>query len=129
MFAAVLRSAVRAQSKDAGFLAGLREPRLRRCLDHIHRASPDTPSLEDLARTAGMSRSALAQSFKATMGQGPGEYASRLRLMKAARALRRAEQSIEGVGLSYGYHSAAAFSRAFKAMYGQTPSDYRGALV
>lgn len=126
VFAAVLRSALRSQAGNVGFLAGLREPRLRRCLDHIHRASPDTPSLEELARSAGMSRSALAHSFKETLGQGPGEYASRLRLMKAARALRRAEQSIEGVGLSYGYNSAAAFSRAFKAMFGQTPSEYRG---
>ncbi len=128
VFAAILRGALGAQTRDASFLAGLREPRLRRCLDHIHRASPDTPSLEELARIAGMSRSALAYSFKTTLGQGPGEYATRLRLMKAARALRRAEQSIEGVGLSFGYHSAAAFSRAFKAMYGQTPSEYRGAL-
>ncbi len=60
--AAVLRSALRAQVSNVGFLASLREPRLRLCLDHIHRACPNTPSLEELARTAGMSRSALAQS-------------------------------------------------------------------
>ncbi len=125
VFAAILRSHLQQETKEKGFLAGLREPRLRRCLDYIHQCSPASPSLEDLARHAGMSRSALALAFKTRLGQGPGEYAARLRLMRAAKALRDQAASVEGVGLAHGYQSAAAFSRAFRALYGQSPSDYR----
>ena len=125
VFAAILRSHLQTQASEHGFLAGLREPRLRRCLDYIHQCSPNNPSLEDMARHAGMSRSALALAFKVRLGQGPGEYAAHLLLMRAAKALRREEASVELVGLTHGYQSAAAFSRAFRALYGQSPSEYR----
>jgi AraC-like DNA-binding protein len=89
-------------------------------------AAPDRAwSLDDLARTAGMSRTRFAEEFKLVTGQTPGRIIARLRLTAAARRLTSAALSVEAAALEAGYGSAAAFVRAFQREFGETPARWR----
>jgi len=89
-------------------------------------AAPDRGwTLEDLARTAGMSRTRFAEAFKLVTGQTPGRIIARLRLTAAARRLTGAALGVEAAALEAGYGSAAAFVRAFQREFGETPARWR----
>ncbi|MDF1721146.1 MAG: AraC family transcriptional regulator [Minwuia sp.] len=122
---AILRAHITRSTPTPGFLAALSDPRLAQCIAAIHSAFPQTPSLEALARTAGMSRSSLALTFKRHLGFGPGEYAVRWKLLNAAQMLVRSDETIEMISFACGYQSPSSFSRAFRNFFGQAARDYR----
>ncbi|GAB4282525.1 MAG: AraC family transcriptional regulator [Roseovarius sp.] len=127
VFVAVLRAYALRSETGSRFLSALKDPRLARCISLIHERFPDVPSLRDLARVAGMSRSGLALHFRRAFGFAPHAYAIRWRLLQAARRLRRSDDQVERVASSCGYASPASFSRAFKNLHGLSPSEYRTA--
>lgn len=81
--------------------------------------------LNSLARAAGMSRSRFAESFKSVTGQTPAHVVVRLRLADAAQRLMGSGISIDAAAEVAGYSSAAAFVRAFRREYGETPARWR----
>lgn len=125
VFVAILRAHISQTKPTHGFLAALRDPRLAHCIATIHTSFPQTPSLDLLARTTGMSRSALALIFKRHLGFGPGEYATRWKLLNAAQMLTQSDESIEVVSYNCGYQSPSSFSRAFRKFFDQAASEYR----
>jgi AraC-like DNA-binding protein len=82
-------------------------------------------TLDDLARTAGMSRTRFAEAFKLATGHTPGRIIARIRLTAAARRLAGASLSIDAAADEAGYSSAAAFVRAFQREFGETPARWR----
>ncbi len=54
------------------------------------------------------------------------EYIRRRRLTQAALELRNTDQKVIDIAVKYGYRSADAFTRAFAAVHGMTPSKARG---
>lgn len=110
----------------AGWLAALADPALSKALTEIHRDPSRELGASDLARAAGLSRSALYARFTERLGVTPAAYLTRWRMSLARQALRT-EASIAEVAGSIGYASEAAFSRAFKREVGQSPSAWRRA--
>ncbi len=81
--------------------------------------------LNSLARAAGMSRSRFAESFKSVTGQTPAHVIVRLRLADAAQQLMSSGVTVEAAAEAAGYASSAAFVRAFRREYGETPARWR----
>jgi len=50
---------------------------------------------------------------------------TRWRLQLAGRSLERTSRSVAEIAADVGYASEAAFNRAFKREFGQTPGRYR----
>jgi AraC-like DNA-binding protein len=82
-------------------------------------------TVDELARKAGLSRSALAQRFTQLLGQPPMQYLARWRLQIAAQALRDGAQPLTAIAERVGYESEAAFNRAFKREFGLPPASWR----
>jgi AraC family transcriptional regulator len=82
-------------------------------------------SLDDIAKTAGVSKFALTRAFFATTGRTVLAYARARRLSEAAKSLQNGAPSILDVALSVGYASHEAFSRAFRGHFGLTPVEAR----
>jgi AraC family transcriptional regulator, alkane utilization regulator len=82
-------------------------------------------TVDELARKAGLSRSALAQRFAELVGQPPMQYLARWRLQIAAQQLLAGNKSLAAVAEQIGYESEAAFNRAFKREYGMPPAGWR----
>ena len=102
-------------------------PHVGRALALLH-AKPDHPwTVDELAREAALSRSALADRFVALVGEPPMQYLTRWRLALAAQRLRSDREAIARVAERSGYESEAAFSRAFKREFGMPPAAWRKA--
>jgi AraC family transcriptional regulator len=81
--------------------------------------------LDRLARLAHFSPYHFHRIFKGIVGEGVNEYVRRLRLESAAVALKTTERSIIQVALDAGYAAHEAFTRAFRQMFGVSPSEFR----
>jgi AraC-like DNA-binding protein len=103
-----------------GLLTGLAEPRLARALVAMHESPGEAWSIDRMADFAGMSRSAFAAAFKATVGQPPADYLSEWRLTLAQTELRRG-RPLKLVSDELGYANPSAFSRLFTQRMGRSP--------
>ncbi|MBX3036494.1 MAG: helix-turn-helix transcriptional regulator [Anaerolineales bacterium] len=80
---------------------------------------------EVLAEVAGFSIPHFHRIFTAQVGESAASYIRRLRLERAGRKLRMGAVNITEVALTAGYDSHAAFGKAFKQLYGLSPSEFR----
>jgi AraC-like DNA-binding protein len=109
---------------DSGLLHGLGDARLRHALVAIHKNPGERWNLSAMAKSAGMSRSAFAQHFKALMQQTPLEYLTRWRMHLARDAIMRG-RPLKTLAHELGYANASALTRVFLAHCGCSPRAYR----
>lgn len=123
LFIGVLRQLVaRPARKVGGILSGLADPRLARALVAIH-TRPQAPwTLERLATEAGMSRTAFARHFHATMRVPPGRYLQGVRLLIARNAVTNG-RGLKQAALAAGYQSTAALSRVLSRTQAHATRD------
>ena len=107
-----------------GLLPGLADERLAPALVAMHEGPGESWSLDTLARTANMSRSAFAAHFKEVLGRSPGDHLTEWRLTVAQERLR-AGQSVTSVAAELGYASTSSFSRVFAQRIGLSPRAWR----
>jgi AraC-like DNA-binding protein len=90
------------------------------------RAQPDAPwTVADLARKAGLSRTAFAARFREQVGEPPMSYLTRLRLGQAAGYLSTTDKTVRQIARLVGYESEASLSKAFRRAFGRAPGEYR----
>lgn len=100
--------------------------RLRRVLEHIERELDADLSVERLSAVAAFSKFHFHRQFSELYGLSVGRYVQLLRLKRASYQLAfRPELRIIEIALASGYESHEAFSRAFKKVFEQTPSEFR----
>jgi transcriptional regulator GlxA family with amidase domain len=110
---------------DTGWLAALSDRRIGPALQLLHKDIAANWTVEALAGTVCMSRSAFAQRFKAKVGQSPLDYLARWRMFHAGHLLRNTDKTLTEIASSVGYESEAAFNKAFKRSIGTAPGAYR----
>ncbi|HEX4496207.1 MAG TPA: AraC family transcriptional regulator [Thermoanaerobaculia bacterium] len=113
-----------AAREEQGLLAGLADPMLARALREIHVDVARRWTVEELARTAGMSRAVFAERFARTIGMPPMQYLLEWRMALAKDMLRGERPSLAEVAERIGYQSASAFSTAFARLTGRSPSEF-----
>jgi len=100
--------------------------RLNRVLDAIHTNIDQPLTLEVLAAVAGFSPFHFHRIFKSLVGETLNEYVQRARLERAANMLLyHPGRSVLDAAFATGFSSAAVFTRAFKAHFGESPTRYR----
>jgi AraC-like DNA-binding protein len=110
--------------EQKGWLAGLRDPHVGHALAALHGRPGHDWSLDELAQTAGVSRSVLVERFTSFVGQPPMQYLAHWRMQLAAGRLVEGA-TVAAVAYDLGYGSEAAFSRAFKKLVGVAPAHWR----
>lgn len=103
----------------------LLEKRVQVLLDYIHTHYKDKITIEDLAKTASISRTEVLRCFKAIMGLPPINYLNSYRLQRAAHLLINTEKSIQEIAENCGFDDNSYFSKLFKKKYHVTPHEYR----
>jgi AraC-like DNA-binding protein len=110
----------------SGWLGGLSDARVARALKAIHEQPLRRWSIDALAKIARMSRSSFCERFAALVGRSPLRYHNEWRLTVARDMLAKRNARVGEIGLTIGYESEAAFSRAYKAFFGRSPrEDYK----
>lgn len=126
LFVEAVRRCIDALPSDRkGWLAGVGDRFVGRALALMHAQPAHGWTVDELARKAGLSRSALAQRFTQLLGQPPMQYLAHWRLQIAAQELRGGTKSLAAVADQVGYESEAAFNRAFKREFGMPPAGWR----
>lgn len=114
-----------APEADRGWLAALRDKKIGKALSSIHRQPEREWSVASLAREAGMSRSAFSARFTDLVGESAMLYLTRWRMQLARMHLQETSEPIANLAGRLGYQSEAAFSRAFKRIFGEPPRSVR----
>jgi AraC-like DNA-binding protein len=110
--------------RNKGWLRAIFDPQIGTALSAVHDSVSTSWTVESLAATAGMSRSAFAARFKELLGQTPLEYVTEWRMQKATQLLQQRDKKLIDVARLVGYESDAAFSKAFKRVVGANPGEY-----
>jgi AraC-like DNA-binding protein len=82
-------------------------------------------TLDNLASTAGMSRTVFHRTFSQTYGVSPLAMLKKFRLKRAELLLRQTNLPIKTIASRLGYQSRSYFWQSFKDAYGLDPERYR----
>lgn len=82
-------------------------------------------TVQSVADSAGFSIDYFNRLFLAHTGFTVMSYVNYIRIKNAIVLLRTTEQSVLDIALAVGYDSHEGFIKAFKRLYGTTPSEYR----
>ncbi len=124
-FVEMVRAGAAAAPEMAPIMSALSDKQVGRTLTLMHQRPDEIWTVERLATEAGMSRSRYAERFRSLIGMSPLAYLSEWRLQKALALLDNAQCSVQQAAAQTGYLSPAAFTRAFTAKFGASPSQYR----
>lgn len=96
-------------------------------MDFISANLDREPALEEIARAAHFSAFHFHRIFKAATGEPVFGFVRRLRLERAAnRLLADLRTDVTTVALESGFSSSQNFAKAFRARFGESPSEFRG---
>ncbi len=98
---------------------------VRRTVQCILQSLDEALDLESLARSAALSPFHFHRVFRGMVGETPLELHRRLRLERAAYRLREADAPVTTVAIEAGYDTHEAFTRAFRARFCCSPSEFR----
>ncbi len=101
--------------------------RISRAVDYIHTHLDEPVSVESLAATVHMSRTAFFSNFKEVMQLSPLQYAKSVKLLEAQKLLT-AGQRVSQTSRMVGYNNLGQFSREYKRHFGYPPSLSRNAM-
>jgi AraC-like DNA-binding protein len=101
--------------------------RLLRARDAMDRAYAEPLNVREIAAVAHVSEAHFIRSFRATFGETPHQYLQRRRVERSMFLLRDTDRSVTDICLDVGFMSLGTFSRTFREIVGETPSDYRAA--
>ena len=110
-------------------LVAARDPRVTQCLDLMAKAVETPLPIPLLARKVGLSTRMLEKLFLRTVGKTPGAFYLDLRLSGARRLVVDTRRSMTEIAVMTGFGSSSAFSRAFRARFGETPRAAREARI
>ena len=112
-------------ARDVKWLGAVSDDQIGSALRALHEKSAHAWTIEALASTVNMSRSAFALRFKTLIGEAPMEYLARCRIQKASRLLHESDLTISQIAGIIGYESETSFNKAFKRRIGVPPGRFR----
>lgn len=101
--------------------------KLRLVQDYIHAGLATKLTLENVSASIHMSAYHFARTFKATTGQTPHAYVTRLRIERAQELLRTSPWSITTIARRVGFASKSHFAATFLRLTGMSPHLFRNA--
>jgi len=107
------------------YLSALNDPQIGQALNLIHNDEKATLTIEKLGSSVAMSRTAFTDKFSKLIGIPPKTYLLNWRMQKAKTRLETSKEPMFTIAQHAGYSSEAAFSKAFKHFFNETPGKVR----
>jgi transcriptional regulator GlxA family with amidase domain len=82
-----------------------------------------------LAAIACVSEAHFIRTFRATFGETPHRYLQRRRVERAMYLLGQTRREVTEICLEVGFTSLGTFSRTFRDIVGESPTDFRRRAV
>ena len=101
------------------------EKLLQRLLEVFENHIEETDfTTEAFAREVGMSRMNLNRKLQALANQSTNEFIRTMRLKRAAVLLKKYGGTVSEIAYKVGYNNISSFAKAFRKIYGVSPSKY-----
>ena len=100
--------------------------RMETFLRYIQERYAEDLTLDDLAGSAGVSKSECLRCFKLSMQDTPYHYLLEYRLQRAAELLTGSSRPIGEVAQTVGFSSQSHFGKLFRERIGCSPREFRG---
>jgi AraC family transcriptional regulator len=111
---------------EAGADRAVYEGRVNAAMDYVEAHLGDELTVETLAQVAHFSPFHFHRVFSAVTGETIGAFVARVRIERAATLLTaRPDRPVTQIALETGFASPSSFSRAFRAAYGMSPTEWR----
>ena len=94
-------------------------------IDYIEEHLTESIDTNELAKILAVSEQSMQRIFAFLTNMSLAEYIKKRRFSKAYEELKNTDIKIIDLALKYQYESEISFSRAFKSMFGMTPSECR----
>jgi AraC family transcriptional activator of mtrCDE len=122
---ALLRRSLRSMDLWVERFSLLSDPQVARAFADMVAHPGARHSVDSLARTAFLSRSAFVARFTRVVGRSPMSILRDLRMRQAADQLRSTTMTVDEIAHHAGYASRSSFVRAFREAHGCDPTSYR----
>lgn len=99
--------------------------RMRRFLEYIEEHLDQDISLEEMAASAGVSKTEVLRCFHKTLQTTPYSYVMEVRLSKASELLAETGLPVGEIASRTGFNQQSYFGKRFKEKMGVTPLEYR----
>ncbi len=103
----------------------MRTLRMEKFLYYIAQHYREEVSLEELAASAGVSKSECLRCFKQSLNTTPYKYLMDYRLSKAMDLLLHTDRQVSEIGVLTGFDQPSYFGKCFRDRLGCTPKEYR----
>lgn len=110
-----------APEASKGWLGALKDPKIGKALAVMHAHPESAWTVESLAEHAGMSRSGFSARFTEVIGTSAKQYLTEWRMNLARMRILQSPVPLIELAEELGYTSEAAFSRAYKRIFGEPP--------
>lgn len=105
--------------------SGMNEKRLKDMITFIQDNFRRELSVEEIARSANISKSECFRCFRSMIDRKPVEFLIEYRLKTAARLLKETDMQITEICFSCGFNHMSYFGKLFRRYYGMTPKEFR----
>lgn len=99
--------------------------RYKQLLHYIDENLSQDINIKTIEAACNYSYRNINRIFEAIHKETIGKYIKRLRLEKGAQFLKYSAAGVSEIAYEIGFEDRASFSKAFKAKYGHSPSDFR----
>lgn len=103
----------------------LQEQRVKKMLSFIHAHFGEHISINDMARSAAISRTECFRCFQTILGKSPVEYLTEYRLSMAISMLTNSERTLSEISYLCGFSSPSYFGKVFRERCGTSPQKYK----
>jgi AraC-like DNA-binding protein len=110
-----------APEASKGWIGALKDPKIGKALAVMHAHPESIWTVERLAEQAGMSRSGFSARFTEVIGTSAKHYLTEWRMNLARMKIMQSPITLIELAEEFGYTSEAAFSRAYKRVFGVPP--------
>ncbi|MNH73817.1 Exoenzyme S synthesis regulatory protein ExsA [compost metagenome] len=125
LFTLILRAHLASDGQTTGSLALLSDKRLGRAWQAMLADPAFEWTVEGLAEMASMSRATFLRAFARVAGASPWVLLTQVRMELAFNLLSHSHLGLSDIAVQVGYQSQSAFSKKFKAFYGEAPGKLR----
>lgn len=98
---------------------------VKKAIEFVHNNYSQAITIGEMADWIGLERKYMSKLFKAATGLTPQDYLIHFRISKACELMSNPSLTIGEIAYSVGYKDQLLFSKMFKKLKKQSPSDYR----
>ncbi len=107
------------------FIASLFKPYEYDFRETVQKNALANLSLPEMARLCNMSLATFKRRFSEVFQESPAQFLMNEKLKKAAEMLTLPEKAVLDIVFDCGFESASHFSKAFKRVFGVSPTEFR----